>query len=217
LGLGSGKQTPRARQNCRSALDLRAPNARTERHETSATRRAITAHLASLEPVRASLNTDGSADPALCALRESNRSGNLYAVTVLLSWQGALLSLVVLIALWLVFLAFLVVARPDTGTLRGLPRMLPDTLRWVGRLARDRGIPRSARLPAWALLSYLAMPIDLVPDFLPVIGYADDAILTAFVLHRLLRKAGPTKLTEHWPGTPEGLATLSQMLHLEPS
>ena len=125
--------------------------------------------------------------------------------------------MVVLIALWLVFLAFLVIARPDTGTLRGLPRMLPDTLRVIGRLARDRSIPRSARLPAWALLAYLAMPIDLVPDFLPVIGYADDAILTAFVLHRLLRKAGPTKLAEHWPGTPEGLATLSQMLRLESS
>ena len=76
------------------------------------------------------------------------RRGNLCAVTVLLSWQGALMSMVVLIALWLVFLAFLVVARPDTGTLRGLPRMLPDTLRVVGRLARDRSVPRSARLPA---------------------------------------------------------------------
>jgi uncharacterized membrane protein YkvA (DUF1232 family) len=138
-------------------------------------------------------------------------------MTVSVWWQGALLSMVVLLALWLLFLVFLMIARPDTGTLRGLPRMLPDTVRLLARLARDRSIPPSARLPAWALLAYLAMPIDLVPDFIPVIGYADDAILTALVLHRLLRKAGPTKLTEHWPGTPEGLATLSQMLHLEPS
>src|SRR5918995_6415438 len=74
--------------------------------------------------------------------RPAPEKGNLCAVTVLLSWQGALMSMVVLIALWLVFLAFLVVARPDTGTLRGLPRMLPDTLRVVGRLARDRNVPR---------------------------------------------------------------------------
>jgi uncharacterized membrane protein YkvA (DUF1232 family) len=132
-------------------------------------------------------------------------------------WSRVLLSIVVLLGLWLVFLAFLVIARPDTGTLRGLPRMLPDTVRLVARLARDRSISRSARLPAWALLAYLALPIDLVPDFLPVIGYADDAILTALVLHRLLRKAGPTKLTEHWRGPPEGLTTLCQMLHVEPS
>jgi uncharacterized membrane protein YkvA (DUF1232 family) len=93
--------------------------------------------------------------------------------------------------------------------------MLPDTVRMVSRLARDRTIPRSARLPVWALLAYLAMPIDLVPDFLPVIGYADDAILTALVLHRLMRKAGPAKLAEHWTGTPEGLTALREMLHLE--
>jgi uncharacterized membrane protein YkvA (DUF1232 family) len=132
-------------------------------------------------------------------------------------WPRVLLSVVVLLGLWLVFLAFLVIARPDTGTLRGLPRMLPDTVRLAARLAKDRSIPRSARLPAWALLAYLAMPFDFVPDFLPVIGYADDAILTALVLHRLSRKAGPAKLTEHWPGTPEGLTTLRQMLHVEPS
>jgi uncharacterized membrane protein YkvA (DUF1232 family) len=128
-----------------------------------------------------------------------------------------LLSIVVLLGLWLVFLAFLVVARSDTGTLRGLPRMLPDTVRLVARLAKDRSIPRSGRLPSWALLTYLAMPFDLVPDFLPVLGYADDVILTALVLHRLLRKAGPTKLSEHWPGRSEGLITLRQMLHVEPS
>ena len=132
-----------------------------------------------------------------------------------LSWQAALVSLAVLVVLWVAFLAFLVIARPDTGTLRGLPRMLPDTVRLVRRLAGDRTIPRSARLPVWAVLAYLAMPIDLVPDFLPVIGYADDVILTAFVLRRLMRKAGPAKLVEHWTGTPEGLTVLRQMLRLE--
>jgi uncharacterized membrane protein YkvA (DUF1232 family) len=119
--------------------------------------------------------------------------------------------------LWVAFLAFLVIARPDTGTLSGLPRMLPDTIRVVGRLARDRSIPRSSRFPVWALLAYYAVPVDLVPDFLPVIGYADDAILTALVLRRLFRKTGPTKLAEEWPGTPEGLAALSRMLKLEPN
>jgi uncharacterized membrane protein YkvA (DUF1232 family) len=154
---------------------------------------------------------------SFCALGADDGSGNLYVVIDSVWWPRVLLSIVVLLGLWLVFLAFLVIARPDTGTLRGLPRMLPDTVRLVGRLAKDRTIPRSARIPAWALLVYLAMPIDLVPDFLPVIGYADDAILTALVLHRLFRKAGPTKLTEHWPGTALGLTTLRHMLHVEPS
>jgi uncharacterized membrane protein YkvA (DUF1232 family) len=120
-----------------------------------------------------------------------------------------------MIVVWLAFLAYLAIARPDTGTLRELPRALPDTIRLVRRLALDRSIPRSARFPVWALLAYLACPIDLVPDFVPVIGYADDAILTALVLRRLVRRAGPEKVVEQWPGTPEGLTVLHRMLRLE--
>jgi uncharacterized membrane protein YkvA (DUF1232 family) len=138
-------------------------------------------------------------------------------VSVSNSWHALLLSLAVLVALWIAFLVFLVITRPDTGALRDLPRMLPDTLRLVGRLAKDQSIARSARLPVLALLGYLAAPIDLVPDFIPVIGYTDDAILTALVLRHLVRKAGPEKLVEHWPGTPEGLVTLTRMLRLGPN
>jgi uncharacterized membrane protein YkvA (DUF1232 family) len=67
----------------------------------------------------------------------------------------------------------------------------------------------------WALLAYLALPIDLVPDFIPVIGYADDAILTAIVLRHLARRAGWKRVAEHWPGTSDGLVTLSRMLRLD--
>ena len=56
------------------------------------------------------------------------------------------------------------------------------------------------------LLGYIAMPIDLVPDFIPVLGYADDAILAAIVLRTVLRRAGRNKISEHWRGTPGGLA-----------
>jgi uncharacterized membrane protein YkvA (DUF1232 family) len=65
-----------------------------------------------------------------------------------------------------------------------------------------------------ALLIYLASPIDLVPDFLPVIGYADDAIVTSFVLRHVIARAGPPKLREHWPGPPDGLATLARLLRI---
>ena len=132
-------------------------------------------------------------------------------------WQATLISLSVLVVVWCAFLASLAVARPDTGTLAQIPRVLPDTIRLVRRLASDRSIARSARIPVWALLVYLACPIDLVPDFLPVIGYADDAILTALVLRRLVRYAGPAKVSEQWPGTPEGLTALRSMLRLESS
>jgi uncharacterized membrane protein YkvA (DUF1232 family) len=127
------------------------------------------------------------------------------------------MSLAVLLVLWLGFLAVLAIARPDTVTIRQMPRLLPDTIRLVRRLASDRSIPRSARLPVWALLAYLLCPIDLVPDFLPIVGYADDAVLTAIVLRRLVRQAGHSKVSAQWPGTPEGLATLRRLLRLDQS
>jgi uncharacterized membrane protein YkvA (DUF1232 family) len=64
------------------------------------------------------------------------------------------------------------------------------------------------------LLGYLAIPIDLIPDFIPVIGYADDAIIIALVLRSVTRAVGPAALDEHWPGTPEGLAALRRLCRL---
>ena len=129
-------------------------------------------------------------------------------------WQATLISFAVLALTWLALLALLALFRPDAGTLRQMPRVLPDTVRLVRRLAADRTIPRSAGVPVWLLLGYLVMPLDLVPDVLPVIGYADDAILTVLVLRHLTRGAGPGKLAEHWPGSAEGLSALRRMLRL---
>jgi uncharacterized membrane protein YkvA (DUF1232 family) len=64
------------------------------------------------------------------------------------------------------------------------------------------------------LLAYLALPIDLIPDFIPVLGYADDAIIVALVLRSVSRSAGSDALAEHWPGTPEGLAALRRLCRL---
>lgn len=61
------------------------------------------------------------------------------------------------------------------------------------------------------LLVYLASPIDLVPDFLPVVGYADDAVVVALVLRSVVRSAGVDALARHWPGTPSGLAVIEQL------
>jgi uncharacterized membrane protein YkvA (DUF1232 family) len=120
----------------------------------------------------------------------------------------------VLVAVWLAFVLWIWLIRPDDTSLSDAARLLPDTLRLVRRLSSDRTIPRSTRWWIWALLIYLAAPIDLVPDFIPVIGYADDAIITSFVLRHVIARAGAGKLTEHWPGSPEGLATLIRLLRL---
>ena len=115
---------------------------------------------------------------------------------------------------WIVIVACVFAFRPDEASIPDLLRLLPDTVRLVRRLTKDRSLPRTTRWSVWVLLVYLASPLDLVPDFVPVIGYADDVIITSLVLRRLVRRAGPEKLAEHWPGTPEGLALLQRLLRL---
>ena len=110
-----------------------------------------------------------------------------------------------LVLLWLVMLALLWRAKPDEVTLRDAVGLVPDLLRLLKRLAGDKSLPRGVRVRLWLLFGYLAMPIDIVPDFIPVLGYADDVVVVAIVLRSVVRAAGPEALERHWPGTPEGL------------
>ncbi len=118
------------------------------------------------------------------------------------------------VLLWLALIAALWASRPDDLRLRELLRVLPDVLRLLRRLAGDSTLPRGVRLRLWLLLGYLALPFDLVPDFIPVIGYADDAVIVALVLRSVVRRAGADAVTRHWPGTPDGLAALRRVARL---
>jgi uncharacterized membrane protein YkvA (DUF1232 family) len=100
---------------------------------------------------------------------------------------------------------------PDAIGLRDALRLMPDVLRLLRRLAGDRGLPRGLRVRLALLLLYLASPIDLIPDFIPVLGYADDAIIVVVALRSIVRAAGPEALTRHWPGTPDGLQSVMRL------
>ena len=119
-----------------------------------------------------------------------------------------------IVAAWLAFVLFIAIVKPDDTRLRDALRLLPDIVRLVRRLVADRSIPRRTRWLVWILLGYLVSPIDIVPDFIPVVGYADDAIITSLVLRHVIRTAGMAKVAEHWPGTPEGLDALQRLLRL---
>jgi uncharacterized membrane protein YkvA (DUF1232 family) len=83
---------------------------------------------------------------------------------------------------------------------RALAGFIPDCVVMVSRLARDRRISRPRRVLLFCVLGYLAFPIDLVPDFLPVAGQLDDAVLLALALRVLVRGADPGLIREAWPG-----------------
>jgi uncharacterized membrane protein YkvA (DUF1232 family) len=129
-------------------------------------------------------------------------------------WSGIALTVASLTGAWIVLLVVAFAFRPDRASIPDLLRLLPDTIRLVRRLAKDATLPRSTRWSVWLLLAYLVAPIDVIPDFIPVLGYADDVIITSIVLRRLVRRAGPEKLREHWPGTADGLAQLERLLRL---
>lgn len=116
--------------------------------------------------------------------------------------------------LWLALVVALWATRPDELRLRELLRLLPDVVRLVRRLAADRTLDRGVRVRLWLLLGYLALPFDLVPDVIPVLGWADDAVVVALVLRSVVRRAGPGALDRHWPGSPEGLAALRRVAWL---
>lgn len=116
-----------------------------------------------------------------------------------------------LVAAWVVLVVGLVLVRPRGGLLREALRLLPDVVRLVRSLATDRNLPRGARIRLWLLLAYLALPIDLVPDFVPVLGHADDVIVVVAVLRGVVRRAGLAAVRRHWPGTDDGFAALCRL------
>ncbi|MFD8562532.1 YkvA family protein [Streptosporangium canum] len=117
-------------------------------------------------------------------------------------------------ASWIVLLIALVVVRPKGPLLTEALRILPDLLRLLRRLAADRTLPRGVRIRLGLLLAYLAFPIDLIPDFIPILGYADDAIVVTFVLRGVVRRAGLEAVRRHWPGSADGFTALCRLTGL---
>jgi uncharacterized membrane protein YkvA (DUF1232 family) len=103
----------------------------------------------------------------------------------------------------------------DPATLRDAARLGPDVVRLVRRLAMDPQLPRGVRWRLTALLVYLVSPVDLIPDFIPVIGFADDAVILALTLRSVVRVAGGEALDRHWPGAPHGLTVLKRLARVQ--
>jgi uncharacterized membrane protein YkvA (DUF1232 family) len=103
------------------------------------------------------------------------------------------------LAVYLLLVLMLVVTGRRTSA-RALAGFVPDCLVLFRRLVGDPRVPRRRKLLLVALLVYLASPIDLVPDFIPVVGQLDDALLVGIVLRRTLKGCPTSMLAEHWPG-----------------
>ncbi|MEU6009490.1 DUF1232 domain-containing protein [Streptomyces sp. NPDC047453] len=129
-------------------------------------------------------------------------------------WDILIATVAGVLAAWVALLITLLVIRPKGALLSEAMRLLPDLVRLLRRLAADKTLPKGVRVRLGLLMAYLVLPIDLIPDFLPIIGHADDAIIVAFTLRSVVRRAGIEAVRAHWPGTDDGFAVLSRLTGL---
>jgi uncharacterized membrane protein YkvA (DUF1232 family) len=122
--------------------------------------------------------------------------------------------LLIVLGLYVVGIASLIAAgrREDARALAGF---IPDCMVLVSRLARDARISKPRRAALFVVLGYLALPIDLVPDFLPGIGQLDDAVVLGLALRVIVRGGGTELAREAWPGPQASLTLVLRAAGLE--
>ena len=117
-----------------------------------------------------------------------------------------------LVAAWLALLIVLWLLRPRDVGARELVRVVPDLLRLTRDLLLDRSAPRGVRFALVVLLAWLVNPIDVIPEFIPVLGPLDDVIVAVIVLRYVRRRLGAEELRRRWRGTPEGWTLIERLL-----
>jgi uncharacterized membrane protein YkvA (DUF1232 family) len=117
-------------------------------------------------------------------------------------WAGAVLGVLVLVWAGFVLILFAFGRQEEARALAGF---IPDCVVLVHRLLSDPRVPRRRKALLVGLLGYLVLPFDLVPDFIPVAGQLDDAIVVALVFRHLVRSGGDALVREHWPGPERSL------------
>jgi uncharacterized membrane protein YkvA (DUF1232 family) len=125
-------------------------------------------------------------------------------------WAWSLIGLAAAAAAYAAFVVLLI-ALGRRGDARALATFIPDCIVLVSRLTRDPRVPRRRKLLLLGLVGYLGLPFDLVPDFIPVAGQLDDAIVVALVLRHVLRSGGEALVRELWPGPPQSLALILRL------
>ena len=123
-------------------------------------------------------------------------------------WEWVLVALAVPAACGIVLALSI---RRSRQALVQLAKLVPVCLALFRDLLKDPAVPRRSKIVAGLAVGYLALPIDLIPDFLPGIGYLDDALIVAWALRHVVASAGRERVAEHWRGDPQ---TLDRILRL---
>jgi uncharacterized membrane protein YkvA (DUF1232 family) len=121
--------------------------------------------------------------------------------------RGFLIGIGLVVAIWLLAVIVLI-ALGRRAQARELATLIPNLLVLFRGLLRDPRVPRSSKLWLGFAVVWIASPIDLIPEFIPVAGPLDDAIVAALVLRHLLKQTARSVLFEHWRGDPATLEAI---------
>jgi uncharacterized membrane protein YkvA (DUF1232 family) len=124
-----------------------------------------------------------------------------------------LVALGIAVAVWLVVVVALILVGRRVEA-KQLARLVPDLASLLRGLLHDPRVPRGSRVLVSLAIVWVISPIDLLPEFLPVIGPLDDVIVVALVLRHLIKRAGPDVVQEHWPGDQLMLERALRSLHV---
>lgn len=125
--------------------------------------------------------------------------------------HGLLIALAYAVAIWVAAIAILFILGRGSHA-RQLATLIPNLLVLFRGLLRDPRVSKGNKAWLWFAVVWLVSPIDLIPEFIPVVGPLDDAIVAALVLRHVLRRTGKAVLAEHWRGDP---ATLNRIAGAE--
>jgi uncharacterized membrane protein YkvA (DUF1232 family) len=117
-----------------------------------------------------------------------------------------------LVALWALLLVLFWALRPKGVSVRELLGLIPDVLRLLRSVIGDRSAPPDVRLVLVGLLAWIVSPIDLIPEFIPVLGPIDDVVVAVVAMRYVRRRVGIEDLRRRWTGTDAGFALLVRVI-----
>jgi uncharacterized membrane protein YkvA (DUF1232 family) len=119
------------------------------------------------------------------------------------------------VVLWLALAVAVLIARPRGASVGEFSRLLPNVVRLAWAMVRDPLVPRGARVRLMIAVAYNAQPFNVIPDFVPVIGLADNFVITVWALRSAVRLTGPRLVAHHWRGTASELQLLYVLARLD--
>jgi uncharacterized membrane protein YkvA (DUF1232 family) len=126
--------------------------------------------------------------------------------------RGILGIILALFVLWAILLLLFWVLRPKGVPVRELLGLIPDVLRLLRSIIGDRSAPLDVRVVLVGLVAWILSPIDLIPEFIPVLGPLDDVVVAVVAMRYVRRRVGVDDLRRRWSGTADGFATLLRVI-----